>query len=216
MEIEFLARIQWLWRTDYLMIKIHPDPGCLTGLLVDPVLLQLWQICGTKENSKLVYSQLAPLRFAFWRKTFRKTRLKRLPVISREHFRKTRTIYFYKHLLGISNTNLQNGISNTGALKRRLVFQIPIFGCRLVFQLTIGTSGANCYFKCQLLLQMPIVTSYAVVTSYTNRVTIQLLQIGTSNTNWYFGCQLLLQMPIVTSNADCYFECRLLLRIPIE
>jgi hypothetical protein len=34
------------------------------------------------------------------------TRLKRLPVISREHFRKTRTIYFYKHLLGISNTNL--------------------------------------------------------------------------------------------------------------
>jgi hypothetical protein len=28
--------------------------------------------------------------------------------------------------LGISNTNLQNGISNTSALKRRLVFQIPI------------------------------------------------------------------------------------------
>jgi hypothetical protein len=45
----------------------------------------------------------------------RETRLKRLPVISREHFRKTRTIYFYKHLLGISNTNLQNGISNNSA-----------------------------------------------------------------------------------------------------
>jgi hypothetical protein len=29
---------------------------------------------------------------------FLKTRLKRLPVISREHFRKTRTNYFYKHL----------------------------------------------------------------------------------------------------------------------
>jgi hypothetical protein len=43
----------------------------------------------------------------------KKTRLKRLPVISREHFRKTRTNYFYKHLFAISNTNLQNGISNT-------------------------------------------------------------------------------------------------------
>jgi hypothetical protein len=74
--------------------------------------------------------------------------MKRLPVIGREHFRKTRTIFFYKHLLGISNTNLQNGISNTTALKRRLVFQIPIIGCRLVLRLPIGTSGANCYFKC--------------------------------------------------------------------
>jgi hypothetical protein len=45
----------------------------------------------------------------------RKTRLKRLPVISHEHFRKTRTNYFYKHLFGISNSNLQNGISNTSA-----------------------------------------------------------------------------------------------------
>jgi hypothetical protein len=31
------------------------------------------------------------------------TRLKRLPVISREHFRKTRTNNFFKHLFGISN-----------------------------------------------------------------------------------------------------------------
>jgi hypothetical protein len=59
-----------------------------------------------------------------------KTRLKRLPVISRQHFRKTRTIYFYKHLLGISNINLQNGngkaigISNTDWY----------FGCRLVLR----------------------------------------------------------------------------------
>jgi hypothetical protein len=32
----------------------------------------------------------------------------RLPVIGREHFRKTRT-NFLKHLFGISKTNLQNG-----------------------------------------------------------------------------------------------------------
>jgi hypothetical protein len=30
----------------------------------------------------------------------KKTILKRLPVISREHFRKTRTNFFYKHLFG--------------------------------------------------------------------------------------------------------------------
>jgi hypothetical protein len=90
----------------------------------------------------------------------RKTRLKRLPVISREHFPKTRTIYFYKLLLGISNTNLQHGISNTTALKRRLVFQILIgtlgadwyFECQLVLQVPIVTSNADCYFKCRLLL----------------------------------------------------------------
>jgi hypothetical protein len=76
-----------------------------------------------------------------------KTRLKRLPVISREHFRKTRTIYFYKHLLSISNTNLQNVISNTSALKRRLVFRVPI-----------GTLGADWYFECQLVLWVPVVT----------------------------------------------------------
>jgi hypothetical protein len=35
-----------------------------------------------------------------------KTRLKRLPVIGREHFRKTRTIFFYKHLLGMELWNL--------------------------------------------------------------------------------------------------------------
>jgi hypothetical protein len=47
-------------------------------------------------------------------------RLKRLPVISREHFRKTCTNYFYKHLFGISNTNLKNGISNTQVLKKAI------------------------------------------------------------------------------------------------
>jgi hypothetical protein len=65
---------------------------------------------------------------------------------------------------------LQNGISNTSALKRRLVFQIPI-----------GTLGANWYFECQLLLQMPIVAS---------------------NADCYFKCRLLLLMPIVTSNTN--------------
>jgi hypothetical protein len=43
----------------------------------------------------------------------KRTRLKRLPVISHKHFRKTRTNY----LFGISNTCLQNGISNTSAKK---------------------------------------------------------------------------------------------------
>jgi hypothetical protein len=42
---------------------------------------------------------------------YTKTRLKRLPVISRKHFRQTRTNY----LFGISNTNLQHGCSNTSA-----------------------------------------------------------------------------------------------------
>jgi hypothetical protein len=62
--------------------------------------------------------------------------------------------------LGISNTNLQNGISNTSALKKRLVFQIPIgtlgadwyFECQLVLRVPIVTSNADCYFKCRLLL----------------------------------------------------------------
>jgi hypothetical protein len=133
------------------------------------------------------------------------TRLKRLPVISREHFRKTLTIYFYIHLLGISNTNLQNGISNTSALKRQLVFQRPIgtlgadwyFECQLVLRVRIVSSNADSYFKCQLLLWMPIVTSN------TNRVTIHQLvlriPIGTSNTK------------IGTSNTNCYFKYQLLL-----
>jgi hypothetical protein len=44
------------------------------------------------------------------------TRLKRLPVISREHFRKNRTNYLFgisNTFFGISNTNLQIGISST-------------------------------------------------------------------------------------------------------
>jgi hypothetical protein len=101
------------------------------------------------------------------------TRLKWLSVISREHFRKTPTINFYRHLLGISNTNLQNGISNTFKgdwyVKYQLVLRVPI-----------GTSNTNCYFNYQLLLQLPIVTS---------------------NTNCYFEYQLLLRIPIVTSNT---------------
>jgi hypothetical protein len=91
-----------------------------------------------------------------------KTRLKRLPVISREHFRKTRTNYFYKHIFGISNTNLQNGISNTIAKKRRLHWY---FKYQLVLRVPIGTSSTNRYFNYQLVLRIPI---------------------GTSNTNRYF------------------------------
>jgi hypothetical protein len=64
--------------------------------------------------------------------------------------------------IGTSNTNLQNGITNTSAigtsntnwyLKYQRVLQIPI-----------DTSNTNWYFKYQLVLQIPI---------------------GTSNTNWY-------------------------------
>jgi hypothetical protein len=127
------------------------------------------------------------------------TRLKRLPVISREHLRKTRTIYFYcitlssldrvihyKHLLGISNTNLQNGISNNSAFKKGDWY----FKYRLVLWVPIGTLGADWYFGCRLVLWVPI---------------------GTLGADWYFGCRLVLRVPIVTSNADCYFKCRLLL-----
>jgi hypothetical protein len=91
----------------------------------------------------------------------------RLPVISREHLRKTRTIYFYKHLLGISNTNLQNGISNNSAFKKGDWY----FKYRLVLWVPIGTLGADWYFGCRLVLWVPI---------------------GSLGANWYFGCQLLL------------------------
>jgi hypothetical protein len=60
-----------------------------------------------------------------------KTRLKRLPVrIIRKHFRKTRTIYFYKHLLG-----------------RYLKYQSAKW-----LKKAIGISNTNCYFKYQLVL----------------------------------------------------------------
>jgi hypothetical protein len=121
------------------------------------------------------------------------TRLKRLPVISREHLRNTRTNYFYKHLFGISKAI---GISNTNVL------QIPIgtsnanwyFQCRLVLRVTIGTSSNNWYFEYQLVLRVPIVTS---------------------STNCYFEYQLVLRVPIVTSSTNCYFEYQLLLQLPI-
>jgi hypothetical protein len=45
----------------------------------------------------------------------------------------------------------------------------------LVFQIPIGTSNTNWYFKYQLVLQIPI---------------------GTSNTNCYFKYQLVLQIPM--------------------
>jgi hypothetical protein len=52
--------------------------------------------------------------------------------------------------LGSSDTNLQNGISNTSAKKGD----------------SIVISNTNWYFECRLVLQIPIVTSN------TNRVTI--------------------------------------------
>jgi hypothetical protein len=64
----------------------------------------------------------------------------------------------------------------------------------LALKKVIGISNTNCYFKYQLLLQIPIVTS---------------------NTNCYSKYQLLLQIPIVTSNTSCYFKYQLLLQIPI-
>jgi hypothetical protein len=73
------------------------------------------------------------------------TRLKGLPVINREHFCKTRTNYYEILPCSIFTSNTK-----------------------------IGTSNTNCYFKYQLLLQIPIVTS---------------------NTNCYFNYQLLLRIP---------------------
>jgi hypothetical protein len=58
------------------------------------------------------------------------TRLKGLPVISREHFCKTRTNCYEILPYSIFTSNTK-----------------------------IGTSNTNCYFKYQLLLQIPIVTS---------------------------------------------------------
>jgi hypothetical protein len=104
--------------------------------------------------------------------------------MSREHFRKTRTNYFYKHLFGISNTNLQNGISNTSAFKKAI--GISNTNC-------IGTLNTNWYLKYQLVLQIPI---------------------GTSNTNWYLKYQLVPQIPIgtfipiSTSNTNWYSKKR--------
>jgi hypothetical protein len=56
------------------------------------------------------------------------TRQKRLPVISREHFRKTRTNYFKKNLIWyLKYQSAKFGISNTKNTKRQLVFQIVIW-----------------------------------------------------------------------------------------
>jgi hypothetical protein len=83
--------------------------------------------------------------FVYVFECFGRTRLKGLPVISREHFCKTHTNCY------------------------------EILPCSIITSNTkIGTSNTNCYFKYQLLLQIPIVTS---------------------NTNCYFNYQLLLRIP---------------------
>jgi hypothetical protein len=83
-----------------------------------------------------------------------KIRLKRLPVISRKHFRKTRTNCYFKYQLLFQNSNTNCiGTSNTNwYFKYQLVLQIPI-----------GTSNTNVlqipmYFKYQLVLPIPWVT----------------------------------------------------------
>jgi hypothetical protein len=109
------------------------------------------------------------------------TRLKRLPVISGEDFRKTRTNYFYKHL---SICKMESQIL---ALKKAIGISHTnwYFKYQLVLQISIGTSNTNWNYKYQLVLQIPIVTS---------------------NTNCYFKYQLVLQIPIGTSNTNWYFE----------
>jgi hypothetical protein len=117
------------------------------------------------------------------------TRLKRLPVISCEHFRKTRT----------SNTNCYFILTYTNCyFKYQLLLQIPIV-----------TSNTNCYFIYQLVLIIPIVTSNT--NCYFIYQLVLIIPIVTSNTNCYFKYQLLLQIPIVTSNTNCYFKYQLLL-----
>jgi hypothetical protein len=113
------------------------------------------------------------------------TRLKGLPVISREHFCKTRTNCYEILPCSIFTSNTKIVTSNT---------KIGTSNTKIV------ASNTNCYFKYQLILQIPIVTS---------------------NTNCYFNYQLLLQIPklvlqipIVTSNTNCYFQYQLLLRMP--
>jgi hypothetical protein len=125
------------------------------------------------------------------------TRLKGLPVISREHFCKTRTNCYEILPCSIFTSNTKIGTSNTNCnFKYQLLLQIPIV-----------TSTTNCYFEYQnwyfeyqLLLQIPIVTS-------TTNCYFEYQ-------NWYFEYQLLLQIPIVTSNTNCYFQYQLLLRMP--
>jgi hypothetical protein len=71
------------------------------------------------------------------------------------------------------------------------------------------TSNTNCYFKYQLLLQIPkLLLRIPIVTSNT--------KIGTLNTNCYLKYQLLLEIPIVTSNSNLLPRMpKLVLQIPI-
>jgi hypothetical protein len=97
------------------------------------------------------------------------TRLKRLPVIIREHFRKTRTTFINTYL----------------------VSQIPI--CKMESQIlalkkAIGISNTNWYFKYQLILQIPIGTS--ITNWYFKYQLVLQIPIGTSSADWYFEYQL--------------------------
>jgi hypothetical protein len=65
------------------------------------VILVRYFYCQRPTRSKKVHYALDCFYYFYYSNCisiFTKTRLKRLPVISREHFRKTRTNYFFKHL----------------------------------------------------------------------------------------------------------------------
>jgi hypothetical protein len=63
-------------------------------------------------------------------------------------------------LFGISNTNLQNGISNTSTLKKAIGIWNTNWYLKyqLVLQIPIGTWSADWYFNYQLVLRIPWVT----------------------------------------------------------
>jgi hypothetical protein len=125
------------------------------------------------------------------------TRLKGLPVISREHFCKTRTNCYEILPCSIFTSNKIPIVTlNTNCyFKCQLLLQLPI----VTSNTKIGTSNTNCYFKYQLLVQRTIVTST------TNRY-FEYQNWYFEYLNWYFEYQLLLQLPIVTSITNYYFQ----------
>jgi hypothetical protein len=124
---------------------------------------------------------------------FNRTRLKGLPVISREHFCKTRTNCYEILPCSILNKNTnKRPILDLDAKVAVILDSSRVFS-REHLKLPIVTSNTNCYFKYQLLLQIPIVTSNT--------------NCYFKYQNCYFKYQLLLQIPNVTSNTNCYFGC---------
>jgi serine/threonine protein kinase len=184
-----------------------------SGFSQEEILKIFCDIC--KSVSRLHHCQ-TPIIHRDLKVLYIQTRLKGLPVISREHFCKTCTNSY--EILPCSIIT-----SNT-----KIVLRIPIvtsntncyYRYQLLLQIQIVTSTTNCYFEYQnwyfeyqnwyfeyqLLLQIPIVTSNT--NCYFNfQFVTSNAKIGTSNTNCYFKYQLLLPLPIFTSNTNCYFGC---------